>query len=90
VPRLEATVRLLEQQHGVVSSPSSSAAGQVCCMCRRTSQQLLQAAALRDALLRLFGAHYRKTVVNSDSVTAFKSRMKTFLFSRAFSLPFSQ
>ena len=31
-----------------------------------------------------------KTVVNSDSVTAFKSRLKTFLFSWAFSLPSSQ
>ena len=31
-----------------------------------------------------------KTVVNSDSVTAFKSRLKTFLFSRAFSLPSSE
>ena len=30
-----------------------------------------------------------KTVVNSDSVTVFKSRLKTFLFSRAFSLPAS-
>jgi len=29
-----------------------------------------------------------KTVVSSDSVTAFKSRLKTFLFSWAFSLPF--
>ena len=28
-----------------------------------------------------------KTVVNSDTVTVFKSRPKTFLFSRAFSLP---
>ena len=32
----------------------------------------------------------QKVVVNSDSVTVFKSRLKTFLFSRAFSLPFSQ
>jgi len=31
-----------------------------------------------------------KTVLNSDSVTVFKLRLKTFLFSRAFSLPFSQ
>ena len=31
-----------------------------------------------------------KTVDNSDSVTVFKSRLKTFLFSRAFSLPSSQ
>jgi len=31
-----------------------------------------------------------KTVVNSDSVTVFKSRLKTFLFPRAFSLPSSQ
>jgi len=30
------------------------------------------------------------TVVNSDSVTVFKSRWKTFLFSWAFSLPLSQ
>jgi len=30
-----------------------------------------------------------KTVVNCDSTTVFKSRLKTFLFSRAFSLPFS-
>ena len=30
-----------------------------------------------------------KTVVNSASVTVFKSRLKTFLFSRAFSLPSS-
>jgi len=35
--------------------------------------------------------HYyaAKTVVNSDSVTVFQCRLKTFLFSRAFSLPFS-
>ena len=31
-----------------------------------------------------------KTVVNSDFVTVCKSRLKTFLFSRAFSLSFSQ
>ena len=31
-----------------------------------------------------------KTIVTSDSVTVFKSRLKTFLFSRAFCLPFSQ
>ena len=31
-----------------------------------------------------------KTVVNSNSVTVFKSRLKILLFSRAFSLPFSQ
>ena len=31
-----------------------------------------------------------ETVVNNDSGTVFKSRLKTFLFSRAFSLPFSQ
>ena len=31
-----------------------------------------------------------KTVVNSDSVAVFKSRLKTFLFSRAFSLPSPQ
>ena len=31
-----------------------------------------------------------KTVVDSDSVAVFKSRLKTFLFSRAFFLPFSQ
>ena len=30
-----------------------------------------------------------KTVVNSDSVIVFKSRLKTFLFSRAFFLPSS-
>ena len=29
-----------------------------------------------------------KAVVNSDSVTVFKSRLKMFLFSWAFSLPF--
>ena len=31
-----------------------------------------------------------KTIVNSDSVTVFKSRLKAFLFSWAFSLPFSR
>jgi len=31
-----------------------------------------------------------QTVVNSDSVTVFKSTLKTFLFSRSFSLPASQ
>ena len=31
-----------------------------------------------------------KTVLNSDSVAVFKSRLKTFLFSRAFSLPSAQ
>jgi len=31
-----------------------------------------------------------KTIVNNDSVAVFKSRLKTFLFSRAFSFPSSQ
>ena len=30
-----------------------------------------------------------KTVINSDSITVFKSRLNTFLFSQAYSLPFS-
>ena len=30
-----------------------------------------------------------KTVIDSDSITVFKSRLKTFLFSQAYSLPFS-
>jgi len=38
-----------------------------------------------DALLRLFGT-LSKTVVNSDSVAVFKSRLKTFLFSLGLSL----
>jgi len=42
---------------------------------------------LTDALLQLSGP---KAAVNSDSATVFKSRQKTFLFSRAFSLSSSQ
>ena len=40
----------------------------------------------------LDGDHYslKETVLNSDPVTVFKTRLKTFLFSRAFSLPSSQ
>jgi len=30
-----------------------------------------------------------KTVIDSDSITVFKYRLKTFLFSQAYSLPFS-
>ena len=44
----------------------------------------------RDKLEPLKSLGNPKTVVNSDSVTVFKSRLKTFLFSRAFCLPSSQ
>ena len=52
-----------------------------------------QMLPLTDALLRQSGCleltTVPKTVVNSDTVTVFKSRPKTLLFARAFSLPFS-
>jgi len=43
--------------------------------------------AFFDALHQLSGIHYRympKTVLNSDCLAVFKSRLKTFLFSQAF------
>ena len=44
---------------------------------------------LTNALLRLFGTHIQKlSVIISDSVTVFKSRLKTVLFSQSLSLPF--
>ena len=41
-------------------------------------------STLTDALLRLFGIHYRKLSL-IVTITVLKSRLKTFLFSRAFS-----
>jgi len=57
----------------------------VCFSVDLSRRQLLR-NVLADALHRLSGTHYRKLFsVNSDSVAVFKSRLKTFLFSQAFS-----
>jgi len=68
-----------------------SSSGKYCCYLRYLETQCVNFSELNFRELNFRAAKsLPKTVVNSDSVAVFNSRLKTFLFSRALSLLSSQ
>jgi len=68
-----------------------SSSGKYCCYLRYLETQCVNFSELNFSELNFRAAKsLPKTVVNSDSVAVFNSRLNTFLFSRAFSLLSSQ
>jgi len=63
--------------------------GKACCLCQPSTMTTFAKHAYRCSAPAVWKS-LPKTVVDIDSDTVFKSRLKTFLFSWALSLPFFQ